>query len=129
VLDGINGQVLVNRGRGYRVVKGPMELKPGYSVIANPGGSAVVSYTDGCNVAVAAGSVVAVAAGSPCAADVTHSFHTPGAASDGAQVPAPGGWDGATVGVAALGLGAVIGAAALIAGGSEKRGLGKPASP
>jgi hypothetical protein len=126
VLDGIQGQVLINRGAGYRLAKGPTELKPGDSIIANPGGSAVVSYTDGCNVPVAAGSVVAVADASPCNADLNHSFKPPARATDGPKPFALGGIDGTTLGVGALVVGGVVGVAALIGGGGDKD---QPASP
>jgi hypothetical protein len=118
VLDGVRGRVLINRGGGYRLAKGPMELKPGDSVIVNSGSSAVVSYDDGCSVAVEAGAVVAIAAGpSPCA---TQANLGP------ASAPAAGGLDGTTLGVGALVVGGVIGAASLISGGGTRD---KPASP
>jgi hypothetical protein len=115
VLDGIQGQVLINRGGTYRPAKGPMELKPGDSVTATSGSSAVLSYDDGCSVAVEAGTVVAIAAGpSPCATQVN------------VGSAAVGGLDGRTLGVGALVVGGVIGAAALISGGGTRD---KPASP
>ncbi len=65
-LEGIQGTVLVDHGSGYSVAHGPMQLNPGDSVIANPGGAAKVVYADGCSVPVQPGSVVAVAGQSPC---------------------------------------------------------------
>jgi hypothetical protein len=137
VLDGINGQVMVKRGGTYRLVKGPMELKPGESVVANPGGSAVISYTDGCNVPVAADSVVAVSEASPCAvsqgpalSDSPEAFAFGGdngaGLNDSPKPFAIGGVDGTTLAIGALAVGGVVGAVALIAGGGEKD---KPASP
>ena len=126
ILDGINGQVLVNRGGTYRIVKEPMELKAGESVLANPGGSAVVSYTDGCNVPVAPGSIVAVAAASPCAAAMSHDGAAPAGVGGSSQTYGFNGVDGTTLGVGALVVGGVVGAAALIAVGRDRD---QPASP
>jgi hypothetical protein len=111
VLDAIQGAVLVNGGGGYRVVKGSMQLKPGYSVMANRDGRAIVSYSDGCNVPVEPGSVVTVAQSSPCSARAGYIA----TGSNGANAPAPGGWDASTVGVGALAVAGVVGAAAFIA--------------
>jgi hypothetical protein len=127
-LDGIKGPVLVNRGGGYKRVRGPMILKTGDSVIANPGGSAIVSYADGCNVPVEAGSVVAIAAGpSPCAVEA--SFKAP-ARVTGPGGPAPAGVDGTTLVVGAAVVGAsAIGAAVLLSRDNDDRRRLQPASP
>jgi hypothetical protein len=61
------GQVLVNRGQGYKQVSGSTEAGPGTTVVANPGSSAQVVYPDGCTVTVNPGSVYAIAPQSPCA--------------------------------------------------------------
>ena len=61
------GQVLVNKGEGYRQVAGPTQANPGDSVVANPGGSGQIVYPDGCVVGVQPGSVVTIAEQSPCA--------------------------------------------------------------
>ena len=43
-----------------------MNLKPGDSVMAEPGGAAKVIYTDGCQVPVQVGGVVVIGPQSPC---------------------------------------------------------------
>ena len=43
-----------------------MNLKPGDSVMAEPGGAAKVIYTDGCQVPVQLGGVVVIGPQSPC---------------------------------------------------------------
>jgi hypothetical protein len=66
-LGSVQGSVMVNRGSGYQSVVGGTELKPGDVVVVNPGGSAQLSYPDGCNVAVQVGAVVTVGEQSPFA--------------------------------------------------------------
>jgi hypothetical protein len=60
------GQVLVNEGKGYQQLTSSLEVKPGTTVVANPGGSAQVLYPDGCSVVVKPGSVYTVTHKSPC---------------------------------------------------------------
>jgi hypothetical protein len=109
MLEAVQGQVLVNRGSGYRFEVGSTELKPGDMVIANAGASAHVTYADGCVVPIEAGLVTTVAERSPCAAQS-------GGASSFGLTPTT-----LAIGVAAVGAG--VGAAALLGGGD------KPASP
>src|SRR5438552_72808 len=59
------GQVLVNRGNGYQRVVGSTQAGTGATVVANPGGSAQVVYSDGCVVTVEPGSVYTIAPQSP----------------------------------------------------------------
>ena len=66
-LEAIQGEVMVNRGNGYRFVSGTIELTLGDMVIVNGAGSAQLSYEDGCIVPIAAGSVATVGEQSPCA--------------------------------------------------------------
>ena len=100
-LEGVQGEVMVNRGGGYRFVSGTVELKPGDMVIANSGGSAQLSYNGGCTVLLEAGAVITVAEQPPClttqasAAPTTPGL-TPGALAIGAVVV------GAGVGAAVL---------------------------
>ena len=63
----IQGQVSVNQGQGFHQIDGAMDVKPGDSVLVSPGGSATVSYADGCNVGLQPGAVMVIAALSPCA--------------------------------------------------------------
>ena len=65
-LEGEQGEVMVNRGGGYRFVSGSVELKPSDMIIANSGGSAQLSYDGGCTVLLEAGAVITVAEQPPC---------------------------------------------------------------
>jgi hypothetical protein len=60
------GIVLVNQGNGYANVTEPTTVNPGDIVVVNPGGSAQLTYPDGCSLPVAVGAVVTVGAQSPC---------------------------------------------------------------
>ena len=62
----VQGQALVNRGQGYKLIEGSTEAYPGTTVVANPGSSAEVIYPDGCKIAVNPGSVYTIAPKSPC---------------------------------------------------------------
>ncbi len=59
-LVGVKGKVLVNRGNGYELGTEGMDLKPGDTVITNPGGEAQVVYEDGVTAGVQPGNVVTV---------------------------------------------------------------------
>jgi hypothetical protein len=63
----LQGQVSINQGQGFQPINGAVEAKEGDSIIVSPGGSATVSYADGCSVGVHPGAVMVVAALSPCA--------------------------------------------------------------
>lgn len=104
-LEAIQGEVLVNRGGGYRFVSGTVELKPGDMVIANGGGAAQLSYGDGCSVSIQAGSVATVAEQSPC----------PTQTNTGTQGLSPG-----TLAVGAAVVGGAVGAAVLLGNKSDK---------
>ena len=63
-LEDIQGEVLANRGGGYKRVHGPVVLKAGDTiVVAKRGASAVLSYDDGCKVPVDFGSAAVAVAG------------------------------------------------------------------
>lgn len=63
----IEGEVLVNRGDGYRPVKGTLNnVSAGTQLMVRPGGSALIRYSDSCAVRVPAG-VWAVDDAPPCA--------------------------------------------------------------
>jgi hypothetical protein len=66
-LDSIQGSVQVNSGSGFHQVAGAAQVAPGTSVMAAPGGSAEILYSDGCRTPVRPGSVQVVAPVSPCA--------------------------------------------------------------
>lgn len=80
-LGSVQGSVLVNKGAGYSPAKGSSDLKPGDTVMAKAGGSAQISYDDGCVVQVKVGQVVTVSQDSPC---------KPTGAAGGAAVPGVG---------------------------------------
>jgi hypothetical protein len=67
-LEEIRGEVTINRGEGFQRVSGPTEARAGDLLVANPGGSAKLVYSDGCPVRVVPGTVVRVGAKSPCKA-------------------------------------------------------------
>lgn len=66
-LVSVDGPVSVNNGQGFKPITEAVVLRPGDVVMASPGGSAKLSYDDGCVVGINAGSVVPVRATSPCA--------------------------------------------------------------
>ena len=65
-VNATSGQVLLNRGEGYRLITGSTHGDPGNTVVANPGGSGQIVYDDGCVEDVLPGSAVTIAAESPC---------------------------------------------------------------
>lgn len=67
----LQGQVLINRGQGYKLIDGSTEANPGDTVVVNPGGMVQISYPDGCSMQFQPGSVVAIAALSPCQTEQT----------------------------------------------------------
>jgi hypothetical protein len=66
-LDSVQGTVQVNSGAGFHKVTGAAQVAPGASVMADPGASAQIRYSDGCRIPVRPGSVAVVAPISPCA--------------------------------------------------------------
>ena len=65
-LDAIQGQVLINHGKGFQRVAAATEAREGDLVMANPGGSAKLIYPGGCVTEIKPGSVVTVNDGSHC---------------------------------------------------------------
>jgi hypothetical protein len=61
------GDLSVNQGQGFQPVNGRVDAKAGDSVMVSPGGSATVSYPDGCQVSIQPGAVTTIAPLSPCA--------------------------------------------------------------
>ena len=60
------GEVLLNRGEGYRLVKEATEVVAGNQLIANPHGKGQVVFADGCVLKVEPGVVVTIPDQSPC---------------------------------------------------------------
>lgn len=63
----VNGEVSVNQGQGFKKLDSAFEAKVGDAVMVSPGGSAKVSYPDGCAIDLKPGAVMVIAALSPCA--------------------------------------------------------------
>lgn len=66
-VTGLQGQVLLNGGDGFRAVQGTVQAGAGARIVVNQGGQAQVQYDDGCTVPVQPGQVYTIAAASPCA--------------------------------------------------------------
>jgi len=66
------GEVLVNRGSGYKLVTQPTQVAAGDQVMVKPKGSGRVVFPDGCSVLVAPGAVLTIAATSPCVRAGSH---------------------------------------------------------
>jgi len=62
------GSLVINQGQGFQPVNTRIDANVGDSVMVSPGGSATVTYDDGCSVNVEPGSVATIAPISPCAA-------------------------------------------------------------
>jgi hypothetical protein len=103
------GQVLINRGEGYKMVAGTVQGGPGDTIVANPGGSAQIVYPDGCVVDVLPGSVAVINAQSPCsAANTTIATGSTATSAANSDSPSEGGGGGGTgISGTALALGAV----------------------
>ena len=97
------GQVLLNRGDGFKRVTGSAQAGPGAKVVANPGGGGQIVYPDECVVEIVAGTVYTIADKSPC--------QTTGLSINGTTL---------AIGAAAAGGGLALGLLL---------GQGKPASP
>ncbi|HEY7617043.1 MAG TPA: hypothetical protein VH744_09590 [Terriglobales bacterium] len=63
----IDGTISLNRGDGYVEVLSWAEAPAGSQVMANPGSSGKIIYSDGCEISVSPGSVYTVQDSSPCA--------------------------------------------------------------
>lgn len=63
----VKGDVSVNQGQGFKKLDAAFEAKVGDAVMVSPGGSAKVSYADGCTIELKPGAVMVIAALSPCA--------------------------------------------------------------
>jgi hypothetical protein len=61
------GDLSVNQGQGFQPVNSRVDTKVGDSIMVGPGGSATLTYEDGCTVTVQPGSVTTIAPLSPCA--------------------------------------------------------------
>lgn len=134
LIQPVYGQVLINQGQGYKAVSDPIQLRQGDTIIVNPGGTANLTYPDGCTVQVTPGSVITVGAQSPCALQGQQGQLAQPQTPPSPQGPGPvetaaaAGTSGGTGTLVAIGLGiAVAGglAFALVGSGDDN----KPASP
>jgi hypothetical protein len=78
------GEVLVNRGTGFKPATQPMEVSSGDQVMVKPKGRGHVVFPDGCTVKVAPGAVFTVGDKSPCERRGSHietASSTPSAAN------------------------------------------------
>lgn len=71
-VEPLEGRSLLNRGAGYKLLKGATTGRPGDTVMANVASSAVITYSDGCKEEVKAGEVVAIKKESPCRCLLQH---------------------------------------------------------
>jgi hypothetical protein len=69
----IQGEALLSHGSGYEAFRGSSDLAPGDTVVAKPGSSAKITFSNGCTVFLGMGMVFSVPAEPPCG---------PGAAPD-----------------------------------------------
>jgi hypothetical protein len=60
------GQVLINSGHGYTLIQGITKANPGDKILVNPGGTARITFDDGCVAEIKPPSVVTVSSQSPC---------------------------------------------------------------
>jgi hypothetical protein len=63
----VTGEVSVNQGQGFKKLDSAFDAKAGDAVMVSPGGSAKVSYPDGCAIELKPGAVMVIAELSPCA--------------------------------------------------------------
>jgi hypothetical protein len=66
-LEPAQGDLTINQGQGFQPVNSRVDAKVGDSVMVGPGGTATLTYEDGCTVTVQPGSVTTIAPLSPCA--------------------------------------------------------------
>ena len=67
-VESVNGKVLINRGDGFQPVTNGARANVGDRLMAGPGGSAKLLYSDRCRVSIVPGRVVSVGKQPPCTA-------------------------------------------------------------
>jgi hypothetical protein len=65
----IQGEALLSHGNGYEAIRGASNLVPGDTVVAKPGSSAKITFSNGCTVFLGMGMVFSVPAEPPCGPD------------------------------------------------------------
>ena len=66
-IESTSGQVLLNRGEGFLPTEAGSPADVGTTIMVQPGGTAVIVYSDGCRVNAEPGKVFTVTPLSPCA--------------------------------------------------------------
>jgi hypothetical protein len=67
-LESVKGKVLINRGDGFQSASSGMQANAGDRLMADPGGSAQLVYSEECQVKVVPGKLVSVGKQPPCTA-------------------------------------------------------------
>jgi hypothetical protein len=67
-VDPVRGTASINQGQGFQAIFTRVQGNVGDSVMVGPGGSATITYDDGCKQDVNPGAVVTIQNPSPCAA-------------------------------------------------------------
>ncbi|MDX2156953.1 MAG: hypothetical protein SFW09_10645 [Hyphomicrobiaceae bacterium] len=143
-LAGMQGEVLVNAGLGFKRATDATVLNSGDQVVVSPGGAVQISYGENCAVSVPVGAIYRVAEKPPCTANGNDG----GSQSAGADTPAGGQATGATAPAGGQAAGAaaasgglatstlIVGGVVVAAGAAAAIGLSgksssssKPASP
>ncbi len=89
-LSNVNGEVLVNRGQGFRPAAPGMALRPGDRILVTARGRARLSYTGGCGVSLGAGSMATVTKLAPCKVGLRQARILAIAQNDSTAPPPPG---------------------------------------
>jgi hypothetical protein len=66
-IEPVQGNLSVNQGQGFQPITSRVDVNVGDTLMVGPGGSATVTYDDGCTVKVQPGAVTTIAPLSPCA--------------------------------------------------------------
>jgi hypothetical protein len=129
-ISAASGSVLVNQGEQFVPSGNGTALHPGDRVLVNTGGSATLTFSDGCESTVAGGTVVTIPSVSPCAGGSMVAQATEPATGGGAAVvTTTGGAGGGSAAVAVLGGLAAAGAAYVIVDNTNDDDNDHPASP
>jgi hypothetical protein len=120
-LDGVTGNVVINRGDGFQRVVGTTKARAGDLIVAHATGRAILTYEDGCLVKIRPGPVVRVGAKSPCTA--AYSLGGDYNLKDGGEPP------GFISQLAPFGIGAAAAFTAFCISACGDDDEGRPASP
>ena len=101
------GQVLVNRGGGYKPVTQPVEASVGDQVMVKPKGQAHVVFPDGCSMLVSVGMIFTIGPKSPCEQKGSH-IETQATLPPQQQAAPAGGGDALFLSVAGVSAGMVL---------------------